>query len=295
MKKNIQSVIDNRLCSACGACAGICPVNAIHMKDNPAGFLHASTDEEKCVDCNKCIQVCPSFFENIQYIVPENWSDGEYMMGYVGYACSERIREESQSGGLVSALLTYMLQNGNIDGAIVSDFDISAQKPIPKYVSSEEDIIHAAGSYYSQVPMLDMLWRHQNEKVAAVTLGCQSESIHLAVDKLKMKRPEMILGLVCGWQFSKEMTNELIREGGVREGNLKHFWPRKKKTKDGRVEFSLLTQIIMNTDFQGQDGQGSDITIGTIDVFNVLTTIMYMQTLHLVIHGFCLMIGDMRS
>ena len=295
MEKNIQGVIDNGLCSACGSCAGICPVNAIQMEANPAGFLYASINKEKCIGCAKCLRICPSFYENIPYIVPEDWSDGKYLTGYVGYAVSEEIREESQSGGLVSALLTYMLKNGTIDGAVVSDFDISLQKPIPKYVSSEEDIVHAAGSYYSQVPMLNMLWNHQDEKVAVVALGCQSESIHLAVDRLKMKRPEMILGLVCGWQFSMEMTNDLIRLGGLKEGNLKHFWPRKKKRKGGPGEFSLLIQIIMNTGFRGQKEQVSDIIIGTIDVFNALTIIMCMQILRLVIHGSCLINGGMRN
>lgn len=232
MEKNIQGVIDNGLCSACGSCAGICPVNAIQMEANPAGFLYASINKEKCIGCAKCLRICPSFYENIPYIVPEDWSDGKYLTGYVGYAVSEEIREESQSGGLVSALLTYMLKNGTIDGAVVSDFDISLQKPIPKYVSSEEDIVHAAGSYYSQVPMLNMLWNHQDEKVAVVALGCQSESIHLAVDRLKMKRPEMILGLVCGWQFSMEMTNDLIRLGGGKRRKLKTFLAKEKK-KEG--------------------------------------------------------------
>lgn len=42
-----------RLCDKCGACAKLCPVNAIPL-DNPQ-----KTDKTKCISCGRCIAVCP--------------------------------------------------------------------------------------------------------------------------------------------------------------------------------------------------------------------------------------------
>lgn len=42
-----------RLCNKCGACAKLCPVNAIPL-DTPK-----KTDKTKCISCGRCIVVCP--------------------------------------------------------------------------------------------------------------------------------------------------------------------------------------------------------------------------------------------
>ena len=99
---NINSVARNGLCSACGACAGICPVKAITMIYNEAGFLYAEIDKNKCINCGKCLKICPSQKENIlsdsntkEYIL------GNISKGYIGYSTDKMVREGGQSGGVV--------------------------------------------------------------------------------------------------------------------------------------------------------------------------------------------------
>ena len=62
--KNIQYVADNALCSACGGCCGICPVNAISLEENIAGYKVARIDFNRCINCGKCYQICPSVISN---------------------------------------------------------------------------------------------------------------------------------------------------------------------------------------------------------------------------------------
>lgn len=45
-----------RLCVACGACVGVCPVSAIEVVKG----MFARVDEKKCVGCMKCSNVCPA-------------------------------------------------------------------------------------------------------------------------------------------------------------------------------------------------------------------------------------------
>ena len=46
-------------CFGCYACASICPVKAITMKNDKEGFIYPVIDADKCVACKKCINTCP--------------------------------------------------------------------------------------------------------------------------------------------------------------------------------------------------------------------------------------------
>ncbi|MEK6958936.1 MAG: 4Fe-4S dicluster domain-containing protein [archaeon] len=41
-------------CLYCGACVGVCPVQAIVLKDT-----HIVIDEKKCISCGACVKICP--------------------------------------------------------------------------------------------------------------------------------------------------------------------------------------------------------------------------------------------
>ncbi len=47
--KNIPSV-----CLSCGGCVGVCPQDAISLKD-----MKIVIDKEKCNNCGACVRFCP--------------------------------------------------------------------------------------------------------------------------------------------------------------------------------------------------------------------------------------------
>ena len=46
-------------CCGCTACYSICPKKAISMTPDEEGFEYPIIDDELCIRCYRCIQVCP--------------------------------------------------------------------------------------------------------------------------------------------------------------------------------------------------------------------------------------------
>lgn len=49
---------DVHACCGCGACAAVCPHDAISMFVDDKGFLYPKINEELCVCCLLCEKVC---------------------------------------------------------------------------------------------------------------------------------------------------------------------------------------------------------------------------------------------
>jgi ferredoxin len=57
--KNVPSLAENEVnCCGCGLCSFFCPVKAISLKKNQEGFIYPRIDEEKCIGCQHCMNVC---------------------------------------------------------------------------------------------------------------------------------------------------------------------------------------------------------------------------------------------
>ncbi len=57
-------VYEVKVCTQCGECAAVCPVNAIKQDDR--GVYYVQFDE--CIQCEACVPVCP---EDVMYFCTE--------------------------------------------------------------------------------------------------------------------------------------------------------------------------------------------------------------------------------
>ena len=59
MPNNVNNVSPS-ICTGCSSCQNICPVDAIIMSPDSEGFIMPVIDENKCIDCGKCLRQCPA-------------------------------------------------------------------------------------------------------------------------------------------------------------------------------------------------------------------------------------------
>ncbi|MHC1749580.1 MAG: Coenzyme F420 hydrogenase/dehydrogenase, beta subunit C-terminal domain [Cellulosilyticaceae bacterium] len=128
-------------CCGCYACANICPNHCIEMKVHQEGFWYPQIDESKCTNCNLCEKVCPEinkYTNTASRIQPQ-------VLG--AWNLDEKIRKQSSSGGVFTALAEWILnQNGIVFG---SGFD-ETLKVVHKKVATVEALAELRGSKYIQ-------------------------------------------------------------------------------------------------------------------------------------------------
>ena len=107
MYKDDVLVCDQDMCTGCGLCINICPVNAIKIEDLPYS-QNAMIDTEKCIQCNRCHSSCPQKVQ-VKTNKPIEW--------YQGWIDDIQDRKQSSSGGIAYALSKCVIRK---DGFVVS-------------------------------------------------------------------------------------------------------------------------------------------------------------------------------
>ncbi len=127
-------------CNGCHACASICPKGCITMQRNEEGFLYPQIAEQACVQCGLCEKVCP-----IEKACPP--TEGKPIAAYAAMHKDSVIRENSSSGGIFTAIATYVLKEGGV--VFGAAFD-EAFNVVHTYVEDIENLYKLRGSKYVQ-------------------------------------------------------------------------------------------------------------------------------------------------
>lgn len=125
-------------CCYCSACGSACPNKCITYNEDTEGFLYPSIDLNLCTACNICEKVCPAMNPSTS-AVP-----------IITYACKhkdEKIRLNSSSGGVFSALSEEVLSNnGVVFGAMLNNELVC----VHSYAENLNDYTKFRGSKYVQ-------------------------------------------------------------------------------------------------------------------------------------------------
>lgn len=235
--KTIEIVVKNNLCTGCATCVSLCPNSAIKLiKEESKGIYLPQLKEDECIQCGICFDICPGHsvnFKELNQVIfgqePKDIQLGNYLNCYTGYATDYDIRYHSASGGLITQLLIFALEEKIIDGALVTRMkkDIPLE-PEPFIARTKGDIIEASKSKYCPVPaniaLKEILESKEGERFAVVGLPCHLHGLRKA-EMINRKLKDGIalhIGLFCGTTKNFLGTEfQLVRMGVNKEDVVK--------------------------------------------------------------------------
>jgi len=215
--KDITLITKNYLCFSCGACSAACPKDCIDFNITGSGRKIPIIDYDKCIYCEICYKVCPGIDEKYEINKRDDLLYGNVINCYLGRSSNEEIYKNSQSGGMVTEVLIYLLDKKLIKYALVVGMDYSRfPNPTYKLVSKKEDLLKYQKSIYLPINILDAL-KIKNIKdidgeIAIVGVGCQIQGL----ETLKKFAPKLFykikykLGLICDGTLSY-LSNEFFK------------------------------------------------------------------------------------
>lgn len=176
LPKTVSAVTDAAICTGCGACEAVCPVNAIKIKPNEDGFLAPIIDEKKCVYCGQCFNRCPS--QNPQY------KNAQSPKCYAMMANNET-RKISSSGGMFTVSAEYILEHGGYVCGAAFDNNFHVKHII---IEDKKDLDKLRGSKYIQseanevYPDIKKLLEH-GKTVLFTGMPCQVAGLYSYLNK----------------------------------------------------------------------------------------------------------------
>lgn len=243
-KLTIQEIESSNLCTGCGTCAGICPNSSIDLLiDDKKGLYIPKINFDTCDECGMCLKACPGssldicdfHLDNVDNKI-DDFLLGEFKNCYLASSNEPDIRFNSSSGGTVTSLLIFALEQGLIDGALVTRMD--KQNPLrsePFIAKTKEEIIEASQSKYCPVSTNVLISEILKEdgRFAVVGLPCHIKGFKMAenINRKLKKKVVLHLGLFCSHTNSYSFTEFLIKKFNVEMGDIEEIryrcrgWP----------------------------------------------------------------------
>lgn len=239
-----KAVIDADRCIQCGVCVAACPTDSIGIGSDDLPEL-----VKMCTGCSLCWDFCPR--GGLQYestwklsASDKNGHNGNgsaaasaaasaaQSLGPVHESYTARVNpmiEGAQDGGFVSALIISLLEQGELDGALLAkESETEPWKGEAFLARTPEEVRECAGSFYNQTLALGHVDFKDydlppNPRIAVVGTPCEIEGIKAMQARpwvwgsSKVEAITLTIALLCtkSFNYEKLMLDEVQAKRGV--------------------------------------------------------------------------------
>jgi len=217
-------VVRDGLCTGCGACVGLDTAGDSRMTDTPAGpvpqFGPGARFPAGAFDCcpGKGLDY-PRLHKAVYGRWPDNWLTGPAVAVRTGHAADAAVRRNGASGGVLTSVLIYLLEQKLVDAVVV----VRQGVPTPEqarsvFATTREEILAAAQSVYVPVSVLDRLREFEPGKRYAMTcLPDQAAALRTmqAAGHSQARQVRYVLGPYTGTALYPAAIRSFLRSAGV--------------------------------------------------------------------------------
>ncbi len=202
---------DTRLCTGCSACAYACPTGAVSMGEDACGFVYPEVDEDRCIDCGRCLRACHMAASG------ELKSEGE-PKAYGAYVRDRSQLIRSASGGIATAIAMRAVEDGGVAYGCVAHREVVRHERL----ASLEDVERSRGSRYVQSDISGAIPQIAEDlkagtDVAFIGTPCQCAALRrLFGDRGSLLLVDLVCEGVPSQRMYADFLDDLERERGER-------------------------------------------------------------------------------
>ncbi len=197
----------------------ICPVSCIQMRYGQR-FNFPVIDAERCVECGKCLEVCPSEF--LLRGIDPGFVDEPAKAShdcYLIHAKDDAVRVDAASGGFITGLILHLMAKGQVDGGIVARCEGRDPLVAESFIATDRDaLLSARASKYAPVSNCTVLREVLTRpgRYAFVGTPCMIQAVTRLQDRVPVlkERITLLIGLVCAGMASRVGTKAYIEQEG---------------------------------------------------------------------------------
>jgi coenzyme F420 hydrogenase subunit beta len=221
--KTIQDVVKWGLCTGCGSCFSECDKGAVTLVNIESAGIRPRFDSQSCASCTSCLSICPGYRVDAALatgpVAQPTHAEHEFgpaLETWEGYAADSKIRFKASSGGMLSALALYCLEQEH--AAFVLHSGIEKDRPwTNKTVQSRtsQDILACTGSRYAPASPCDDLGSIEDSDRPCVFIGKPCDAA--ATMMMRKTHPQLdrnlalVLTFFCAGTPSTGGTLELMK------------------------------------------------------------------------------------
>lgn len=216
---DLQVVLDNDLCIACGACVAVDPT--LDLALDPVKQIYEPTHASN----SRAASVCPAVAVDYDRLQRERFPGqtpgplGVVRSVLLAQSVDHERNLRASSGGIIKELIISYLERDDVDGVITLD-QVSGLDFRPRLVTDVSEVDSLPGSIYHNLPkqdVLNLLKEHEGRFVL-IAIPCELEGVFNYIYQVEPRLAERVhstIGLICGWQYSHHALRAICEYKGI--------------------------------------------------------------------------------